>query len=164
METLKNLNYEDVTTIIVHHTASQFYGVDKYYDIVRHQHVDINKWSDIGYHALIDIDGNIRLCRNPRFVGAHCYGHNKHSFGVAFVGNYNYCSPHTDAIYALRDLVFYFEKVCGHKLFINLHRDYRNTLCPGKCVVDFLLANNTMFKTNTFHRFQFREYHFFVKL
>lgn len=45
-------------------------------------------WSDIGYHYVIHLDGEIKLGRDVDLVGAHCAkgGHNLHSIGVCYVG------------------------------------------------------------------------------
>ena len=45
-----------------------------------------NNWRDIGYHYLIYRDGSIHTGRPVSQVGAHCYGYNKHSIGICYVG------------------------------------------------------------------------------
>lgn len=53
---------------------------------------DINRWHQergydgIGYHFVVDLDGNIHQGRAIERVGAHCKGHNAHSIGVCYVG------------------------------------------------------------------------------
>ena len=44
------------------------------------------KWNGIGYHYLIYLDGSIHAGRPESTIGAHCYGYNKHSIGVCYVG------------------------------------------------------------------------------
>lgn len=45
-------------------------------------------WSDIGYHYVIHLDGEIKLGRDVDLIGAHCLkgGHNLHSIGICYVG------------------------------------------------------------------------------
>ena len=53
---------------------------------------DVNKWHKergfdmIGYHYLIDLQGNILRGREDEQVGAHTIGSNFDSIGVAYVG------------------------------------------------------------------------------
>ena len=57
-----------------------------------HTVVDITKWhkekgwATIGYHYVVDIEGNILDGRDVDLIGAHCSGHNSHSIGVVYVG------------------------------------------------------------------------------
>jgi len=55
---------------------------------VRRWHVEDNKWSDIGYHYLIDRDGTIAEGRPVERAGAHAKGHNAHSIGIALFGGH----------------------------------------------------------------------------
>ena len=45
-------------------------------------------WSDIGYHYVIHLDGEIKPGRDVDLIGAHCAkgGHNLHSIGICYVG------------------------------------------------------------------------------
>ena len=47
-----------------------------------------NRWKDIGYHFVIELDGSRHLGRPLEQMGAHCAdgGHNRYSIGVAYVG------------------------------------------------------------------------------
>lgn len=55
---------------------------------VRRWHVEDNKWSDIGYHYLIDRDGTIAEGRPVERAGAHARGHNAHSIGISLFGGH----------------------------------------------------------------------------
>lgn len=52
----------------------------------------IDKWhrqrgfNGIGYHYVIALDGTINTGRSEDLVGAHCYGHNRNSIGVCYIG------------------------------------------------------------------------------
>ena len=43
-------------------------------------------WSDVGYHFVIEIDGNIAKGRPVRRMGAHVKSQNPNSIGVCLVG------------------------------------------------------------------------------
>lgn len=44
------------------------------------------RWSDIGYHYVVDRDGAVAPGRPESRVGAHTLGHNKDSIGVCLIG------------------------------------------------------------------------------
>tara|TARA_R110002020_G_scaffold388669_1_gene599378 strand:+ start:75 stop:542 length:468 start_codon:yes stop_codon:yes gene_type:complete len=53
---------------------------------IRNWHVKGNGWADIGYHFIIHQDGKIERARNIDKVGAHTWGNNYGSIGVAYCG------------------------------------------------------------------------------
>jgi N-acetylmuramoyl-L-alanine amidase len=53
---------------------------------IRDWHVKGNGWSDIGYHFIIHQDGTIERGRHIDKVGAHTWGNNYGSVGVAYCG------------------------------------------------------------------------------
>jgi N-acetylmuramoyl-L-alanine amidase len=53
---------------------------------IRNWHVKGNGWSDIGYHFLIHQDGTIEKGRPIHKMGAHTWGNNQGSIGVAYCG------------------------------------------------------------------------------
>lgn len=71
--------------IVVHCTATPS-GRDLHVKDLRRMHVVERGWSDIGYHFIICLDGTIEVGRPLSMVGAHCYGHNVDSVGIAYVG------------------------------------------------------------------------------
>lgn len=46
-------------------------------------------WAGIGYHYVIDLDGTVELGRPCNVPGAHCYGFNKVSIGICYIGGLN---------------------------------------------------------------------------
>lgn len=73
-----------IDLIIVHCTATM---EGKHFTVedVREWHLK-QGWKDIGYHYLIYLDGSIHKGRPEEEIGAHCYGRNKTSIGVCYVG------------------------------------------------------------------------------
>lgn len=49
-------------------------------------------FSDIGYHFIIGLNGEVRRGRPTAIAGAHCTGHNTRSIGISYVGG---CPPRT---------------------------------------------------------------------
>jgi len=74
-----------ITLIIIHCTATP---------AGRHHTVgDIDRWHRLrgwrrgcGYHYVVYLDGSVHTGRPVEQPGAHCYGHNRHSIGVCYVG------------------------------------------------------------------------------
>lgn len=57
-----------------------------------HTVAEIDRWhrakgfKEIGYHFVIHLDGTIEVGRPITRVGAHCYGWNSSSIGIAYIG------------------------------------------------------------------------------
>lgn len=74
-----------IDKIIVHCSATAE-GRDFTVADLRRWHVEGNKWSDIGYHYIIHLDGTIHIGRPVEKAGAHTAGHNMDSIGVCYIG------------------------------------------------------------------------------
>ena len=75
----------DISEIIVHCTATPR-GRDVDTKEIRRWHTEDNGWSDIGYHFVVELDGDIGVGRPQEKSGAHCKGKNSTSIGVCYVG------------------------------------------------------------------------------
>ncbi len=53
-------------------------------------HREHNGWRKIGYHAYVELDGEIRRGREDIEVGAHAHGFNQHSLGICVAGHGDY--------------------------------------------------------------------------
>lgn len=75
----------DIKYLIIHCSASK---ITSNFSVaaLRHLHVNINHWSDIGYHFYITKDGVIHDCRPVNITGAHCKGYNSCSIGICYEG------------------------------------------------------------------------------
>ena len=82
-----------ITEIIIHCSATRpdwMAGAptkDKVAEI-RRWHVQDRGWKDIGYHFLIDRNGNIATGRPVDQIGAHVQGHNTGTIGVCLIGGH----------------------------------------------------------------------------
>lgn len=78
-----------INKIIIHCSATE-HDMDVGVDEIRSWHTmkppKGNGWSDIGYHYVITLDGEIQEGRPIERTGAHTKGHNHHSIGICYVG------------------------------------------------------------------------------
>lgn len=73
-----------IDEIIVHCTATPE-GRECSVSEIRRWHKQ-RGFSDIGYHYVVHLDGELEEGRDVDISGAHCSGHNSHSIGVVYVG------------------------------------------------------------------------------
>ena len=140
----------EIKEVILHCTATP---ADRKLTVqeVRNWHVKGNGWDDIGYHFLIHQDGTVERGRLLDKVGAHTWGNNYGSIGVAYCGGVvkktkksldkekqksktTLVSKDTmtkEQEVAFRDLVKFLE-VCFGELKVRGHNDYnKGKDCPG---------------------------------
>ncbi|WP_345944982.1 peptidoglycan recognition protein [Streptomyces albus subsp. chlorinus] len=152
---------KSVKVVFVHHTAgTNAYNCKQGPSIIRamyRYHVKSSKWRDIGYNFLVDKCGTIYEGRAGGVAkavrGAHTYGFNANSTGVAVIGSYDRTAPPKAALDALSRLSAWklalfgvdaggrtrltsgggkFKK--GHKISFHTvsgHKDGYVTECPG---------------------------------
>jgi len=80
--------------VTVHHSATIDDRVLNYPAIYRY-HTENKGWSDIGYHAVVEMSsrGPVGLFGRPTTIfGAHARGHND-TLGICIVGNYDIHPP-----------------------------------------------------------------------
>jgi len=146
-------SYGAVRAAFVHHTAgSNSYTSDQVPAIIRGiyaYHVQGNGWADIGYNFLVDRFGRTWEGRyggtTKPVIGAHAYGVNSYTFGVAVLGNFQTVAPPSAVITSLSQLIGWKAqihefnpggkaKIAGNVYNgINGHRDAvgNSTECPG---------------------------------
>jgi hypothetical protein len=141
--------YADVQKVIVHHTATQEGRADPAAVVraVYYYHAITLGWGDIGYNYLVDWHGNVYEGRfgGKNVIGAHTYGYNTGSLGVAVIGNF-VSAPISQA--ALDGIVRVIQRQTPNVdpagagpfhdrvLVPNIagHKDYLSTECPGNQV------------------------------
>lgn len=125
----------NITAITIHHTATSNDYVDAVEVIksIQKYHMDERGWCDIGYHFLVDRDGNIYEGRPLSALGAHVAGHNQGNVGIAVLGDFNEREPNAKEIDALVTLVSWLVEEYRIPLGnVKGHRDYAATECPGE--------------------------------
>lgn len=140
-----------INEIIIHAAATRpswmaKNTIEEKRDEIRRWHMVDNGWADIGYHFLIDRDGQTVKGRPLENAGAHTQGHNAHSIGVCLIGGHgsaandpfdlNYTSEQDQALRVLIDSLQTrfpaIKKVSGHN-------DYTKAkACPGFNVARWL--------------------------
>ena len=76
----------EITEVIVHCAATPE-GKSFTVDDVRRWHRQ-QGWTDVGYHYVVGLRGELWLGRDVDIQGAHCFagGHNRKSIGVCYIG------------------------------------------------------------------------------
>lgn len=138
-----------ITGIIVHCTATRpqwWEGKATAAKVaeIRRWHVEERRWSDIGYHYLIDRDGAVVEGRPITRDGAHVAGHNRGTIGVSLFGGHG--SSETDLFEenytpaqdrALRGLIDTLQGRYG-PVPVTGHNEYSAKACPGFSVPEWL--------------------------
>lgn len=119
-----------IKQIIIHHSASPAHTTTV--DLVRKWHVEDRGWKDIGYHYMIDENGEVHRGREDKIIGAHCKGNNRFTLGVCVFGNYQNEQMKPIVFESLRNLVSGLKTRYGLQSGdIYGHRDFGKTVCPG---------------------------------
>jgi N-acetyl-anhydromuramyl-L-alanine amidase AmpD len=113
---------------------------------IRRWHLE-KKWSDIGYHWLIDRDGSITQGRKEHVIGAHVQNHNTGSIGICLIGGFGssesdlFQQHYTDKQdHALRTLINDIKSRTPIKR-IRGHNEVAAKACPGFNVSRWLARN-----------------------
>ena len=123
----------NISMIIVHCSATPE-GKDVSVESIRSAH-KAQGWSDIGYHYVITLSGDVKQGRNVDLIGAHCQGKNTNSIGVCYVGG-------VDKDGRPKDTRTERQRIQLKQLLIQLlilypgariygHRDFANKACPS---------------------------------
>ena len=138
-----------VKLIVVHHTAidntgDNRPGIEKVRALYQY-HANSRGWGDIGYHYVIDSDGQIYEGKSggPYVVGGHAYCNNVGTIGIAMLGNFDDEDPTQAQVHSLQWLVSDLGTMYDIDLTKNTtehgktlppvvgHRDLLSTDCPG---------------------------------
>ncbi|KAJ6652030.1 hypothetical protein lerEdw1_015818 [Lerista edwardsae] len=101
---------------------------------IQDYHLFTKKWCDMSYNFLIGEDGNLYEGRGWRNAGAHTFGYNDLSLGIAFMGNFLDKSPNEAAWNVLKCLLDFAVKMgyLAEDYLILAHNDVSNLLSPGE--------------------------------
>jgi len=122
---------------IVLHCSATREGQDISVETIRSWHVDGNGWSDIGYHAVIMLDGTLELGRPLHRSGAHVKGHNANTIGGCYIGGVeadgktakDTMTPAQEQ--AFRNYVTAVRQILGPYVAISGHNQYSSKDCPS---------------------------------
>jgi len=125
----------DIDLIVVHCSATPE-GKHFSTETIRGWHVNERKWSDIGYHYVVELDGKVKTGRPVQRAGAHVKGYNRSSIGVCYIGGMtkDMKSPkdtrNDEQLKSLEDLLIEL-KFKYPNAIIKGHRDYSSKACPS---------------------------------
>lgn len=112
-------------TVVLHHAAA-----NGSVEAVHNAHLG-NGWAGIAYHYYVRKDGSVYRGRPEWAVGGHTSGHNWHTLGICFEGNFETEQMGEAQLNAGRELIADILARWGG-LVVEGHRDLGSTACPGK--------------------------------
>jgi len=128
----------DIKRIILHCTATKE-GAHVDVDTITKWH-KARKFSDIGYHYVIYLDGSINQGRPVYTQGAHTRSNNKDSVGIAYVGGLDNNGKTKDTMNVKQEIAFVRIVDCLRILLGDLtihgHNEFSNKTCPNFNVQD----------------------------
>ena len=124
-----------ISKIIIHCSATPR-GKDFSAEVIRDWHVKGNRWSDIGYHYIIALDGSMEYGRSIEISGAHTKGHNSNSIGICYIGGMdremvNNEDTRTDKQKSSLIILLKMLKKLHPEAKIHGHRDFAKKACPS---------------------------------
>lgn len=126
---LTPINKSRVDKLVQHHMAHKTWDIKD----VHNYHKNGNGWAGIGYNFWIDFKGNIYQGRGFN-VGAHVGGHNSHTIGIGYQGDFTKQTmpdAQLKAGIALNKwLIDQLPNVSKNDIIG--HKDLASTSCPGK--------------------------------
>ena len=114
-----------ITSIILHHTATDAKFADNI-NVIREWHLD-RGWNDVGYH--FHVGRKLAIGRPINYAGAHCFGRNDHSVGIALHGHKYFTDAQFKELGKLLNMLFSLFDL--DKRNVHLHKDIAETECPG---------------------------------
>ena len=121
-----------ITEIILHCTATEPTN-DIHVADIRRCHKE-RGFSDIGYHYLINLNGDLEFGRPVEIVGAHCLGHNANSIGIAYAGGIMNGKPEDTRTQRQKDAItsLVFRLIIAYPYITGLHghNEYAAKACP----------------------------------
>lgn len=127
------LNPEDIQYLVVHCSDTpdeENIGARE----IHQMHLGFG-WHGVGYHRVINRQGQIEAARPDYWQGAHVYGHNEISLGVCLIGRHHFTDSQFNSLeLVLKQWVELYPKasICGHRDF-----SYTDKTCPNFDVVSW---------------------------
>lgn len=130
-------------SIAVHHTVSPD-TTEQNTDAIRRYHMDVRGYAEVGYHCLVELDGDKYVAvqgRPEHMQGAHTYGRNHTDLGIALIGDFSIFPPPLEQVaVAARQCAVWCRRYKISPMTIRPHRVWGAkkgaTECPGKAFTD----------------------------
>lgn len=123
--TTRSLN--QINQIFVHHSASIGQKAEDY----ARYHVQSKGWPGIGYHFVIEVNGDIILCNPITTISYNVSGHNTRGIGICLSGDFTQQEPTSAQLKSLDNLIKHLRKELPQYLAVDGHKAYGQTSCPG---------------------------------
>ena len=114
-----------IDKIIIHCSATPE-GREVSVKTIRKWHLQ-RRFSDIGYHYVIHLDGKISNGRPIGKNGAHCSYNNIGSIGICYVGGMSKDMKKDSLIKLMHELIYKYNK----NMTIHGHNEFANKACPS---------------------------------
>ena len=126
-----------VRHLFLHHSAGEDRGAESVRSI-QSFHQDVRGWADIGYTWLYSpAERKFYEGRGPGVRGAHTRGYNHVGHAVCVLGNYQVDMPPAHVVDDLAVWAEWHGATWGPGAY-EPHRDYGQTACPGKFLLELL--------------------------
>ena len=111
--------------LVLHHAAGNGTA-----EAIHNLHLK-NGWAGIAYHYYVRKDGSIYRGRPENMRGGHTTGHNHHTIGICFEGDFSAEAMSSAQLEAGQKLVADIRKRYPG-IAVKRHSEYNSTACPGK--------------------------------
>jgi N-acetyl-anhydromuramyl-L-alanine amidase AmpD len=116
-----------INQIVVHHSASIGQRAEDY----ARYHVQSKGWAGIGYHLVIEVNGDIIGCNPLTNISYGVAGHNTRSINICLSGDFTKQDPSPQQLRSLELLIKHLRSEFPQTLAVAGHKDYGQTSCPG---------------------------------
>jgi hypothetical protein len=141
-----------ISRMTIHHEGNAFSGSTDTTSIarrltnIRSGHITRKPeaFADIGYHYIIDPAGRVWEGRPLRYQGAHVEKKNEHNLGIMVMGNFEEQKPTTAQLSTLERFVI--AQMQMYRIPVSriyTHREIGDTLCPGRNLQQWMLAQRS---------------------
>ena len=136
-----------VTRITVHHSALTIYGNNRAaaaaeIDKIRTAHMRDRGWGDIGYHFIVDRNGQVWEGRPLAYQGAHVKAQNEGNIGIMCLGNFDVQTPSSQQQAAvLNHVKKLMSKYRVPTSRVKTHQEMAATACPGRSLQRIMLTS-----------------------
>lgn len=119
-------------TITLHHSGCSSSSCTV--EGIKHDHMSVRGWTDIGYHFIVDEQGIVHRGRSLTTKGAHVAYHNTNNIGICILGNLNEKPMNSRQFISLQILLQRLVYTYGiTESRVMRHKDFNHhTDCPGK--------------------------------
>jgi N-acetyl-anhydromuramyl-L-alanine amidase AmpD len=127
-----------INQIFVHHSASIGQRAEDY----ARYHVRSRGWAGIGYHFVIEVNGDIIGCNALNRISYGVANHNTRGVHICLSGDFTKQEPTKAQLKSLNNLIKHLRKQLPQYLPVAGHKEFGQTSCPGPNVEKHLYKFN----------------------